>query len=193
MGADGLIIEDASKQGVIDLDGKVLIPLDYDTLQQVKSIKDMDNFEGRDDDYITRYIFQKEGLFGLLDEKGETILAPTYALMRPLASQPYFVIAYPTPFDSDNPNKHTAKNGLIDATGKLVIAAKYDAIEPEFNNDDIAARLVNKAAGIVELYDYNLQLVKTTALKKDGKLASHLETDNTDNTDLGLPAGEQLY
>lgn len=190
MGANGLIIEDAGKQGVIDLDGKALIPLDYDTLQQVESIKDMDSFEGRDEDYITRYIFEKKGLFGLLDENGETILAPTYSHMRPLAREPYFVIALPNQVSSDNPNKHTAKYGLIDNNGKLVIAAKYDAIDPEFNNDNIVARLVNTAAGIVELYDNNLQLVKTTSLNEDGELANHLETNNTH---LGLPAGEQLY
>ena len=122
------IVTLAGKKGVINTDGDVLLPFDYDAIESFLTRR----YDQEHDNYgHERYfIVKKEGLYGLLDKNLKPIILPTYKYFARLKNHPYFVIA------SKNKSDRSVKYGLIDVEGDIVQQMQYDAISIDPNDDE---------------------------------------------------------
>jgi GLPGLI family protein len=101
--------------GTIDVDGKEVIPFEYDYLQYNEN--------------ENNFCFQIDGLYGLLDNTGKVILPHQYEYLAPF-SNGYAVFT------------RESKNGLIDNKGREVVPAEFDFI---MENSDRHFITVNEA------------------------------------------------
>lgn len=126
-----LVVASAGKQGIINANGEVLLPFDYESIESFL-VRQYD--EGNDSyDYTRFFIIKKGGWFGLLDKNMKTIVKPIYRDLTRIANLPYFKVG--TSFDSSS---NSTKYGLLDLKGKMLKNIEYDAILPVFNSDDVS-------------------------------------------------------
>ncbi|MGP9493522.1 WG repeat-containing protein, partial [Psychrobacter sp. AOP7-B1-24] len=143
-----LVVTSAGKQGIINANGEVLLPFDYESIESFL-VRQYD--EGNDSyDYARYFIIKKGGLLGLLDSNLKVAISPTYKYLARLKNHPYFVIA-----QSTSESKKPIKSGLIDAKGNIVKQMQYDAISIDPDNDDYI--LITKGTN-VEYYNEKVEL-----------------------------------
>lgn len=116
------------KFGVLDLQGKVLLPIKYDLL-----------------DYAKPNIFFKDNMtFGLMNVKGKILMKFDYESVD--FENGYFIIT------------KSGKYGVLNLQGKLLIPIKYDRIlgNTYFLNNGIASAILNGQNWLVDLYGNEL-------------------------------------
>lgn len=147
-GADGFIITSANKQGVVDADGEVLLPFDYESIESILARQYDQEYDTYD--YVRVFIVKQNGLFGLLDSNLKVVILPTYKYLDRLKSHPYLVVA-----NSSSESRQLAKYGLIDTTGNIVKPLEYDSISIDPDNDDY---IMVKKGSKVEYYNEEVAL-----------------------------------
>ncbi|WP_230657482.1 WG repeat-containing protein [Psychrobacter sp. I-STPA10] len=143
--SDNLRIFDKNdNQGILGADNTIIIPMLYEDIYPIyyENTADdlLDNNSNKSIKPIKFYMVTKQGKYGLLNEAGQTLIAPLYAKMKPYNDATRFIVAQPTatilstPPNSDQPTAGiqnidtTLKYGVIDATGKVLLDFEYEKI-----------------------------------------------------------------
>lgn len=145
------------KYGLIDFEGKEVLPCDYDEIVALKSVK-------------SNLLVKKAGNVGLVNEKGQTIIPIQYKEIKTLKE------GYKNEYIVVNENN---KYGLISTSGNILIEPKYEDVK-YLNNSTLFAikesgvwKLINTEDGQIVIdggYD-DIKEVKTDSIiiVKDGK------------------------
>lgn len=107
-----LRIKKADKYGLIDLNGKVLLPTEYDEISVLKGIENS-------------IIIKKDGKVGLVNDNGSTIIEVAYKEIKNLGK------TYKDGYITVNEN---GKYGIIGATKKQILENKYEDIAQIYLN-----------------------------------------------------------
>ena len=102
-----LKVKQNEKYGLIDLNGKELLPCEYEEIKAMQGIEDS-------------ILIKKEGKYGLANDQGSIIIEPQYKEIKNLGKtykEGYITIT------------QEEKYGVISATKKQVLENKYDNIE----------------------------------------------------------------
>ena len=152
-----LRISKNGKYGLIDFEGKEILPCDYDEITALKSIK-------------SNLLIKKAGNVGLVNEKGQTIIPTQYKDIKTLKE------GYKNEYIIVNENN---QYGLIGTSGNILIEPKYENIK-YLNSSNLFAikesdvwKLINTEDGKVLIdggYD-DIKEVKTDSvvIVKGGK------------------------
>lgn len=167
------MISSNNKQGMMDLNGESVMPLEYDFIERRKVFKDFDINEWPFK-YLINFIIAKEGQYGLLDKSGQSILAPTYSRIAALGTTPYFIVEQSS---ADTPESDI-KQGLLDSAGKLVVAIKYDKIYTHPNGDEGKVYMVNRTTKTEAVYDKYLKFVEIRPLKTEEVILNKMSEDS---------------
>ncbi len=111
--SDILRVKKDGKYGIIDLTGKILLPIEYDEIFGLEGTKNAIKV-------------LKDGKYGIVGTLGETILKPEYSEIVGLGkdSKSGFIVKL------DN-----QKYGIVDFSGNQVLEAKYDEITNVYGSD----------------------------------------------------------
>lgn len=123
-----LKVQKDGKYGLINLEGKELLPLEYD---QISAITGVEN----------SYKVQKDGKYGIVDNEGKLVISPQYADIDLLGD--------------DNKAGFIVKNdagmyGIVNYSNEVILEPKYNSIEKVYGNDmyvvteNNAQKVVNK-------------------------------------------------
>ena len=108
---DILRVKKDGKYGIIDLDGKEIIPIVYDSIKTLKGTKNS-------------LLVEKDGKYGLVNKSGTTVIKTDCKSIENIDEDykhGYIVTA------SDN------KKGIVGYTGTQILEAKYDKIIKSYN------------------------------------------------------------
>lgn len=119
------IVEKKNKKGVIDITGKEIVPLVYDEIT-AKYLGDLDV-----------YLVEKSGKWGILNDKFETLLEPTYAEIGMIDHE----LKYISVGVVDNSGE--IKYGFIDFDFNTVIEPKFQEVD-YFSEGFAAVKLYDK-------------------------------------------------
>lgn len=147
------VVAQNGKQGVLTPNGKVLIAPLYDSVDNIMLAYYSDNRT----DY---YMVELDERYGLLDDKGKTIIKPKYTGLNPLQYLPFLVAS-----DYDSGADYS-KVGLINAQGKVVKAFNYDAIYESYYDDDQQIVLIMLTNNKVQIYNQDLKLIETMSAEE---------------------------
>ena len=147
------VVAQNGKQGVLTPNGKVLIAPLYDSVDNIMLAYYSDNRT----DY---YMVELDERYGLLDDKGKTIIKPKYTGLNPLQYLPFLVVS-----DYDSGADYS-KVGLINAQGKVVKAFNYDAIYESYYDDDQQIVLIMLTNNKVQIYNQDLKLIETMSAEE---------------------------
>ena len=114
---NALKVQKADKFGLIDLNGKELLPIEYDEISAIKGVKNV---------LITR----KDDLYGLVDNLGNIIIENKYAEITTVDDK------YEHGFIVKNSE---GKYGLISYDKKQVLEEKYNEIKHVYGNNQYIA------------------------------------------------------
>ena len=142
------VVASAGKQGIINANGEVLLPFDYESIESFL-VRQYDQ-EYDSYDYARFFIIKEGGWFGLLDSNLKVAISPTYKYLARLKNHPYFVVV-----NSTSESKQPVKYGLIDIKDNIVKSVEYDAISIDPDNDDYI--LITKGTN-VEYYNEKVEL-----------------------------------
>ena len=95
------------KYGLIDLDGKEIVPCDYDEIISLNGVKN-------------EFLIKKAGNIGLVNEKGQTIIPAVYKEIRTLKE------GYTSEYIIINEND---QYGIIGTSGNILIEPKYEEVK----------------------------------------------------------------
>lgn len=125
---DVLRVEKDGKYGLINFEGKEVLPCDYD---EIKALKGVTN----------NLLVKKDGKVGLVNEKGQTIVNTEYKDIKTLKE------GYKNEYIIVNDNN---QYGIISTTGTVIIEPKYEDVK-YLNNSEMFAikdtgvwKLINK-------------------------------------------------
>ena len=155
-GEQAFIISHKDKQGIMDAEGNILLPLDFDSIEMVLMSKYRDESPDSERDFVRRFIISKNGLYGLLDIHGDVVVEPSYTYLKALYSEPYFAVSKYSR-DADE----SFRVGLIDDKGKLVKDFEYIFIDAS-KGGEIAITMLKE--DIAEHYNDRLKLISTAPI-----------------------------
>lgn len=115
------------KYGLIDFEGKEIIPCDYDEILALASVRN-------------EFLIKKAGNTGLVNEKGQTIIPTQYKAILTLKegyNSEYIIV------NEDN------KYGVINTTGTVLVEPKYDDVKYVNSSTMFAI----KEAGVWKLFN----------------------------------------
>lgn len=154
------------KYGVIDYRGKTIIRAAYDSLELQELSDSYSAIWGENKEPMVFYVAQKGGKYGIFDDSGKAIAPLSYSYIQSLTYPPYFLVSKEHNASSDgNDDNQNSNLGLMDSTGKLVIA--MDNLRIIRNHYDLEGKLyaINDKKNIVKIYDNSAKLIDTQDLK----------------------------
>ena len=108
-----LRVKKDNKYGLIDLNGKEILPIEYDEISLLKGIENS-------------IIIKKDGKVGLVNDNGSIIINPNYKQIKNLGS------TYKEGYITVNQN---GKYGVVSTTKKQILDNKYEEIEQTYLKD----------------------------------------------------------
>ena len=141
-----LKVQKDSKYGLIDIDGKEILSIDYDSIETLKSIEDS-------------LIVKKDELYGLVNTSGVTIIEPKYKSITNFGDD--YKKGYIT-VDQDG------KYGLVSYTGTQILENKYEKIDKIYGENYFVVQEKNKQ----EVIDTNGEEVITKGYDKITQIAN---------------------
>ena len=130
---DVLRVEKDGKYGLINFEGKEVLPCDYDEITALKGV-------------TNNLLVKKDGKVGLVNEKGQTIVNTEYKDIKTLKE------GYKNEYIIVNDNN---QYGIISTTGTLIIEPKYEDVK-YLNNSEMFAI---KDAGVWKLINKDNQIL----------------------------------
>lgn len=110
---DVLKVQKNEKYGIIDFEGKELLPAEYEDITTIQGIESV-------------YLIKKDGKYGLVDSEGRIVIEANYLEITNLGRD------YKEGYIVKNENN---QYGLLDHFGKQVLEAKYEKIEKVYGNE----------------------------------------------------------
>ena len=117
-----LKVEQNGKYGLIDLSGKEILPVEYNTITVIPGIKNSIKIE-------------KDQKYGLATTEGTIILEPNYTDIQKFGE------TYKEGYITVNQDK---KYGVTDYMGKQILENKYEKVEPIYGKDQFVITETNK-------------------------------------------------
>ena len=110
---NALKVEQNGKYGLISMNGKELIPVEYEEISPIIGVENS-------------YKIKKEGKYGIVDHEGKIVIEPQYVDIDILGK--------------DNKSGFIVKNdigkyGIVDYSNKKILETKYNSIQKVFGND----------------------------------------------------------
>lgn len=130
---DVLRVEKDGKYGLINFEGKEVLPCDYDEITALKGV-------------TNNLLVKKDGKVGLVNEKGQTIVNTEYKDIKTLKEE------YKNEYIIVNDNN---QYGIISTTGTVIIEPKYEDVK-YLNNSEMFAI---KDAGVWKLINKDNQIL----------------------------------
>lgn len=130
---DVLRVEKDGKYGLINFEGKEVLPCDYDEITALKGV-------------TNNLLVKKDGKVGLVNEKGQTIVNTEYKDIKTLKE------GYKNEYIIVNDNN---QYGIISTTGTVIIEPKYEDVK-YLNNSEMFAI---KDAGVWKLINKDNQVL----------------------------------
>lgn len=130
---DVLRVEKDGKYGLINFEGKEVLPCDYDEITALKGV-------------TNNLLVKKDGKVGLVNEKGQTIINTEYKDIKTLKE------GYKNEYIIVNDNN---QYGIISTTGTVIIEPKYEDVK-YLNNSEMFAI---KDAGVWKLINKDNQIL----------------------------------
>lgn len=130
---DVLRVEKDGKYGLINFEGKEVLPCDYDEITALKGV-------------TNNLLVKKDGKLGLVNEKGQTIVNTEYKDIKTLKE------GYKNEYIIVNDNN---QYGIISTTGTVIIEPKYEDVK-YLNNSEMFAI---KDAGVWKLINKDNQIL----------------------------------
>lgn len=130
---DVLRVEKNGKYGLINFEGKEVLPCDYDEITALKGV-------------TNNLLVKKDGKVGLVNEKGQTIVNTEYKDIKTLKE------GYKNEYIIVNDNN---QYGIISTTGTVIIEPKYEDVK-YLNNSEMFAI---KDAGVWKLINKDNQIL----------------------------------
>ncbi len=130
---DVLRVEKDGKYGLINFEGKEVLPCDYDEITALKGV-------------TNNLLVKKDGKVGLVNEKGQTIVNTEYKDIKTLKE------GYKNEYMIVNDNN---QYGIISTTGTVIIEPKYEDVK-YLNNSEMFAI---KDAGVWKLINKDNQIL----------------------------------
>ncbi len=130
---DVLRVEKDGKYGLINFEGKEVLPCDYDEITALKGV-------------TNNLLVKKDGKAGLVNEKGQTIVNTEYKDIKTLKE------GYKNEYIIVNDNN---QYGIISTTGTVIIEPKYEDVK-YLNNSEMFAI---KDAGVWKLINKDNQIL----------------------------------
>ena len=130
---DVLRVEKDGKYGLINFEGKEVLPCDYDEITALKGV-------------TNNLLVKKDGKVGIVNEKGQTIVNTEYKDIKTLKE------GYKNEYIIVNDNN---QYGIISTTGTVIIEPKYEDVK-YLNNSEMFAI---KDAGVWKLINKDNQIL----------------------------------
>ena len=130
---DVLRVEKDEKYGLINFEGKEVLPCDYDEITALKGV-------------TNNLLVKKDGKVGLVNEKGQTIVNTEYKDIKTLKE------GYKNEYIIVNDNN---QYGIISTTGTVIIEPKYEDVK-YLNNSEMFAI---KDAGVWKIINKDNQIL----------------------------------
>lgn len=130
---DVLRVEKDGKYGLINFEGKEVLPCDYDEITALKGV-------------TNNLLVKKDGKVGLVNEKGQTIVNTEYKDIKTLKE------GYKNEYIIVNDNN---QYGIISTTGTVIIEPKYEDVKYLNNSETFAI----KDAGVWKLINKDNQIL----------------------------------
>ena len=108
-----LKVQKNGKYGLINFEGKEVIPVEYDEITVIPQIENS-------------FKVKKEDKYGIVDSDGKTVIQPQYADIDVLGkdNKSGFIV-----------KTDSGKYGIVDYSNTLILEAKYDSVEKVYGND----------------------------------------------------------
>ena len=151
-----LRVQKNGKFGLIDLEGKELLKCEYDSIDSLKSIKDV-------------FVVQKNGKFGLVNSRGQTIIDEKYNKIETLKD------GYEDAYLALDEN---GLYGVVSTVGTNTLECRYEEIKYILSQDVYAVKengnweLVNTKGEVLQTSngkDYIFSKGENVIVRKDGK------------------------
>ena len=179
-----LKVQKDGKYGLINFDGKEVIPTEYDEITVIPQIENS-------------FKVKKDSKYGIVDSDGKTVIQAQYADIDVLGkdNKSGFIVK------TDN-----GKYGIVDYSNTLILEAKYDSVEKVYGNDMYVVtengkqKLVNKSGNdvLTEGFDSIKQMLanqenaviftksgKYGVIKTTGEILIDPQYDNLEETKVG--------
>ena len=179
-----LKVQKDGKYGLINFDGKEVIPTEYDEIAVIPQIENS-------------FKVKKDNKYGIVDSDGKTVIQAQYADIDVLGkdNKSGFIV-----------KKDDGKYGIVDYSNTLILEAKYDSIEKVYGNDmyvvtlDGKQKLVNKSGNdvLTDGFDSIKQILanqenaviftksgKYGVIKTTGEILIDPQYDNLEETKVG--------
>ena len=179
-----LKVQKDGKYGLINFDGKEVIPTEYDEITVIPQIENS-------------FKVKKDSKYGIVDSDGKTVIQAQYADIDVLGkdNKSGFIVK------TDN-----GKYGIVDYSNTLILEAKYDSVEKVYGNDMYVVtengkqKLVNKSGNdvLTEGFDSIKQILanqenaviftksgKYGVIKTTGEILIDPQYDNLEETKVG--------
>ena len=179
-----LKVQKDGKYGLINFDGKEVIPTEYDEIAVIPQIENS-------------FKVKKDNKYGIVDSDGKTVIQAQYTDIDVLGkdNKSGFIV-----------KKDDGKYGIVDYSNTLILEAKYDSIEKVYGNDmyvvtlDGKQKLVNKLGNdvLTDGFDSIKQILanqenaviftksgKYGVIKTTGETLIDPEYDNLEETKVG--------
>lgn len=169
-----LRVKKDNKYGLIDYNGKEILPTEYDSIEALEGVKNS-------------LIIKKEEKVGLCDNQGNIIIEPEYKEIKAIGNDyknGYVVI------NSDN------KYGLVDFTKQVILEPKYEEVKTVTStntyvvkeegklkviNKDLETLVENKFDDVKQINNGNIVFVKNKKygiMNTQGQITTKAEYDN---------------
>ena len=179
-----LKVQKDGKYGLINFDGKEVIPTEYDEIAVIPQIENS-------------FKVKKDNKYGIVDSDGKTVIQAQYADIDVLGkdNKSGFIV-----------KKDDGKYGIVDYSNTLILEAKYDSVEKVYGNDMYVVtengkqKLVNKSGNdiLTEGFDSIKQILanqenaviftksgKYGVIKTTGEILIDPQYDNLEETKVG--------
>lgn len=158
-----LSIQKSSKQGVVNIQGKQIIPIEYDLVlfsaETINAVKDgqvivfnkngqkqedtkySSNIPTQNENYIIT--IDEQGKYGVINKNGDTLVKNNYQYVE-YAFSKYFIVT------------NNGKVGILNDEGKAEVDFKYDIIQRIDDTNTMQA--IDSENNIVDIYDENSKI-----------------------------------
>lgn len=161
------VVQKNSKQGILSLEGKEILPIEYDYIMcsnnkltatkgesieiynkegQKQNLKYGNTIETNNENYIIT--IDENDLFGVMNKEGNSLIKNKYQYLE-YAFENYFIAT------------QNGKVGVIDITDKTLIDFKYDIIQKVKDKNSLQAIISNE--NIIDMY--NINAIKQVSIK----------------------------
>ncbi len=154
------------KYGVIDYQGETIIPAAYESLELQELSNSYDAIWGENKESILFYVAEKKGKYGIFDHSGKRVAPIAYSYIQSLTYPPYFLVGREHNAGSeDDDDTQNSNLGLMDSTGKLVVAMDYQRIINNPYDPEGKLYVIDTQKKVVKTYDKNATLIDTQNLQ----------------------------